>query len=74
MTISDVFTQLTVILGSVWSVFGNIVSTITGNALLYVPVLLGLGITLVMFCISVVKKLGIKGISAAGGRRRRRAR
>lgn len=72
MTIADVFTQATTVLGSFWSVFGQVVTMITGNPLLYVPILLGLGITLVSVVVVVIKKLGIRGISAAGGRRRRR--
>lgn len=73
MTVAGVFTQLTVILGTIWDVFTSVISTITGNPLLYVPVLLALAVSIVMFVISVIKKLGVRGISA-GGRRRRRAR
>lgn len=74
MTIADVFTQASTVLGSFWTVFGQIVTMITSNPLLYASILLGLGATLVMTIVVVVKKLGIKGIASAGGRRRRRGR
>ena len=72
ITLSDVFTQATTVLGSFWSVFGQIVAMITGNPLLYASILLGLGATLCMVVVTVVKKLGIRGIASGGGRRRRR--
>lgn len=74
MSISDVFTQASTVLGSFWTVFGNIVTMITGNPLLYASILLGLGATLCMVVVTVVKKLGIRGIASGGGRRHRRAR
>ena len=52
MTVAGVFTQLTVILGTIWDVFTSVISTITGNPLLYVPVLLALAVSIVMFVIS----------------------
>lgn len=73
MTIADVFTQATTVLGTFWNVFNQVVSMITGNPLLYVPILLGLGISIVSVVVVVIKKLGIRGISAGGRRRRRRA-
>ena len=54
--------------------FANVINTITGNPLLYVPVLLAILGTLVMFAIGVVRRLGIKGVSSSGGRRRGRRR
>lgn len=72
MKISDVFTQMTTVYNAVLSMFGSMVTTITGNPLLYVPVLIGLLGGLVLFAIGVVKRLGIRGISSAGRRRRGR--
>ena len=63
---------MTTVYETVLTMFGNMVTTITGNPLLYVPVLIGLLGGLVMFAIGVVRRLGIRGISSAGGRRRRR--
>lgn len=70
VTISDVFENITAILAMVWSTFGNVVSTITGNPLLYVPVILGLGVSIILGVVKLVKRMGIKGIGS--GRRRRR--
>ncbi len=70
MAISDVFSQMLVVYEAVLSMFANMVTTITGNPLLYVPVLIALLGGLVMFAISVVRKLGIRGVSSAGKRRK----
>ena len=70
MTISAVFAQMTVVLNAVFSMFSSMVTTITGNPLLYVPVLFALLGGLVLFSIRVIRKLGIRGISSAGRRRR----
>lgn len=70
MTTSAVFEQMSVVLNAVLSMFSNMVTTITGNPLLYVPVLFALLGGLVLFSIRVIRKLGIRGISSAGRRRR----
>lgn len=72
MTIANVFEQMSVVYEAVLSMFANMVTTITGNPLLYVPVLIALLGGLVMFAIGVVRKLGIRGISSSGRKRRRR--
>lgn len=69
MTISDVFAAMTTVYEAILSMFGDMVSTITGNPLLYVPVVFALLGGLVLFAIKVIRKLGIRGISS-GGRRR----
>ena len=55
-------------LGSVYNVlvglFTNVINTITGNPLLYVPVLIALLGGLVMFAIKVIRKLGVRGVSS----------
>ncbi len=71
MTIANVFTAMTTVYDTVLTMFGSMVSTITGNPLLYVPVLIGLLGGLVMFAIGVVRRLGVRGISSTGRRRRR---
>lgn len=70
ITISDVFESITSVLGMIWSIFGNCVSTITGNPLLYVPVILGLATSAILGVVGLIRKMGVKGIG--GGRRRRR--
>ncbi len=72
MTVSAVFTQMTVVYNAVLSMFGDLVTTITGNPLLYVPVLIALLGGLVLFAMKVVRKLGIRGISSAGRKKFRR--
>ena len=72
MAISDVFTAMTTVYETLLTMFGSIVTTITGNPLLYVPVLISLLGGLVMLAIGIVKRLGIRGVSSAGGKRRRR--
>ncbi len=71
MTIANVFTAMTTVYNTVLTMFGSMVTTITGNPLLYVPVLIGLLGGLVMFAIGVVRRLGVRGISSTGRRRRR---
>ena len=72
MTTENVFNVLTEIMGAIWGVFGDCASTIMDNALLFVPVLIALSASVIMFAIGVVRRLGIKGVSSSGGRRRRR--
>ena len=72
MSISDVFSLLQQIVTVVWTVFGDCVETIMGNALLFVPVLISIAATIIFFGVSVFKRLGVKGVSASGTRRRRR--
>ncbi len=63
-TVANVLTAL----GSVYNVlvglFSNVINTITGNPLLYVPVLIALLGGLVMFAIKVIRKLGVRGVSS----------
>lgn len=70
VTIANVLTAMTTVLQSFYSMFSNVISTITGNALLYVPVLLALLFALITGAISVARRLGVRGVSG-GGRRRR---
>lgn len=72
MTVNDVFTALTTIMGTIWDVFGNVTSIVVDNKLLFVPVLLAFSGTIVLFCISLFRKLGVRGLASSGRRRRRR--
>ena len=66
VTIANVLTAMTTVLQSFYSMFTSVITTITGNALLYVPVLFGLLFALITVAISVVRKLGVRGVSASG--------
>lgn len=44
--------------------FQNVITTITSNPLLYVPVLIALLGGLVMFAVKVIRKLGVRGVSS----------
>lgn len=70
ITLANIFESVTEVLSMVWTTFGNVISTITGNPLIFAPVLLGLGVSVIMGVIRMVKKMGVKGMGA--GRRRRR--
>lgn len=72
MTISDVFTALTTIMGTIWSVFGEVTNIVVANKLLLVPVLLAFGGSIVIYCITLFRKLGVRGLASSGRRRRRR--
>ena len=50
--------------------FGDVFSTIIGNPILYLPVLMALVGSAIFFVISLVRRFGVRG--AGGGRRRRR--
>lgn len=50
--------------------FATVFSTITGNPILYLPILLALVGSAIFYVISLVRKFGVRG--AGGGRRRRR--
>lgn len=71
LTVASVLEQMTVVYDLLLTMFGNVVTTITGNPLLYVPVLFALFGGLTIFAIGVIRKFGIRGISSAGKRRRR---
>lgn len=52
------------------SLFATVFTTITGNPVLYLPVLLALVASAIFYVISLVRRFGVRG--AGGGRRRRR--
>lgn len=63
-TVANVITALGTVYDLLVSLFKNVIDTITGNALLYVPVLIALLAGLVMFAIKVIRKLGVRGVSS----------
>ena len=63
VTISDVLGALTSVYQVLVGLFTNVISTITGNLLLFVPVLLALLGSLVFFAIKVFRRLGVRGVS-----------
>lgn len=68
ITVSDVFSSLGDVFTLLMNQFSTTVSTITGNPLLFVPVLCGFGGGLILAGVKVVRKFGVRGMS--GGRRR----
>lgn len=66
---ADLVTKLNEVLTVVWNVFSNVLSTITGNIILFAPLVLSIFISLVVFSIKKVRAMGLR---TGGGRRRRR--
>lgn len=63
-TVANVLTALSSVYTLLVSLFQNVITTITGNPLLYVPVLIALLGGLVMFAVKVIRKLGVRGVSS----------
>lgn len=72
MSISGVLGAMTTVYDLIIGMFANVISTITSNPLIFVPVLIALLGGIVMFAIGVIRRLGVRGISSSGKRRRRR--
>lgn len=72
MTIAGVLGAMTTVYNLIIGMFSNVITTITGNPLIFVPVLIALLGGIVMFAIGVIRRLGVRGISSSGKRRRRR--
>ena len=66
--------RMTDVYDYVISLLTDIISMIVANPLVFLPVLMALFGGIVMFVIGLVRKLGIRGISSAGGRGRGRRR
>lgn len=71
VTITTVLTAMKTVVDTFWSMFQGVIATINENPLLKVPVLFALAFALITFAIGVVRRLGVRGVSSAGGRRRR---
>ena len=63
-SIATVLESMQVVYGVLVGLFTNVINTITGNPLLYVPVLIALMGGLVMFAVKVIRKLGVRGVSS----------
>lgn len=74
MTISNVLSAMTTVYDLIIGMFANVITTITSNPLIFVPVLIALLGGIVMFAIGVIRRLGVRGISSSGKRRSRRRR
>lgn len=74
MSISGVLGAMTTVYDLIIGMFSNVIATITGNPLIFVPVLIALLGGIVMFAIGVIRRLGVRGISSSGRRRGRRRR
>ena len=74
MSIADVLGAMTTVYDLIIGMFANVITTITSNPLIFVPVLIALLGGIVMFAIGVIRRLGVRGISSSGRRRIRRRR
>lgn len=74
MSISGVLGAMTTVYDLIIGMFANVITTITNNPLIFVPVLIALLGGIVMFAIGVIRRLGVRGISSSGRRRGRRRR
>ena len=63
-TVASVISALQTVYGVLVGLFTNVITTITSNPLLYVPVLIALLGGLVMFAVKVIRKLGVRGVSS----------
>lgn len=64
ITVSDVLTALSSVYTVLVGLFTNVITTLTSNALLFVPILIALLGSLVFFAIKVIRKLGVRGVSS----------
>lgn len=74
MSIAGVLGAMTTVYDLIIGMFANVITTITSNPLIFVPVLIALLGGIVMFAIGVIRRLGVRGISSSGRRRGRRRR
>lgn len=65
-----VFGGLTTVFSLLMDQFTNTINTITGNNLLFVPILIGFAGGIILAGVKICRRLGVRGIG--GGRRRRR--
>lgn len=68
---TEIFTALTSVYDLVLTFFNNVIGTILGNPLLFVPVLISLAGGLMMFAVGMVRRMGLKGVGSGRKRRRR---
>lgn len=63
-TIANVISALQSVYTVLVGLFTNVITTITSNPILMVPVLLALLGSLVFFSVKVIRKLGVRGVSS----------
>lgn len=63
-SVSDILGALTSVYEVLVGLFTNVITTITSNMLLFVPVLIALLGSLVFFAVKVIRKLGVRGVSS----------
>lgn len=66
---AEVFTGLTTVFNLLMDQFSNTITTITGNNLLFVPILISFAGGIILAGVKICRRLGVR---AGGGRRRRR--
>lgn len=71
MTVASVFESISSVLTYILGAFSNVASDVMENPLLFVPIIITITGSLILFAISVFRKLGIRGTSSSGRRRRR---
>ena len=72
MTIAGLLAQLTIFYDYMITLFTNIIDMVVGNPLVFTPVLLAMLGGVVMFVMGLIRKLGVRGVSSGGRRRRGR--
>ena len=73
MELADVFAQLNQVFYLLLNQFTTTIETITGNMLLFAPILISFGGGLIFAGVKIVRRLGVRGVGGRGRRRRRRA-
>lgn len=63
-SVSDILGALSSVYEVLVGLFTNVITTITSNMLLFVPVLIALLGSLVFFAVKVIRKLGVRGVSS----------
>lgn len=63
-SVSDILGALSSVYDVLVGLFTNVITTITSNMLLFVPVLIALLGSLVFFAVKVIRKLGVRGVSS----------
>jgi len=72
LTIAGLLAQLTIFYDYMITLFTNIIDMVVGNPLVFTPVLLAMLGGVVMFVMGLIRKLGVRGVSSGGRRRRGR--
>ena len=67
---ADLISSMGNIYDYIIGIFATVFSTITGNPVLYLPVLVSIAAGVIFYVIKLVRKFGVRGVGG-GGRRRR---